>query len=200
MGIPLDESKLRELYARQKLSAREVAKIFGCSEHKVNYWLSAHRITKRSISEAIYVKHNPKGDPFQFKSPRNLEDAKLLGLGLGLYWGEGNKRSKNSVRLGNTNPALIKKFIEFLIKIFNIDKTKLRFGLQIFSDTSRKNALGFWLRELKRFNISRQQFFKVIITPSRGIGNYRDKSKFGVLTVYFSNSKIKKVIDDMLPL
>jgi len=63
---------------------------------KVCYWLQQWDIPKRSVSEALYVKHNPGGDPF---SERNLDtgDLFLFGLGLGLYWGEGTKSNKYAV-------------------------------------------------------------------------------------------------------
>ena len=197
---PIDENVLRRLYVKERRSSAEIAKVLGCSEHKVNYWLEKHVISKRSISEAIYVKRNPSGDPFVFKAPRTIKGARLLGLGLGLYWGEGNKKNKNSLRLGNTDPALITSFLEFLEEIFNIDKTRLKFGLQIFSDMPKEKTLRFWLDQLKNFSVSRNQFFKITVTPYRGIGNYREKSKYGVLTVHFSNSKLKRLVDSMLPL
>src|SRR5271157_4776813 len=68
-----------------------------------------------------------------------------MKLGIGLYWGEGNKKNIGSIRLGNTNPRLICSFVEFLIKIFGINVPKLRFGLQIFSDIQQAEALNFWL-------------------------------------------------------
>ena len=196
----VDREELQKLYISDRKSSSEIAKIFSCSEHKINYWLAKHSIQKRSLSEAMYQKYNPNGDPFKIKPANNIKDAKLLGLGLGLYWGEGNKKNKNSIRLGNTDPRLIKKFIEFLVEIFGIKKDKLRFGLQVFTDMSEKSALNFWLKELREFGIIRNQFFKVTVTPARSIGNYREKSKWGVLTVHFSNTKLKKLLDGMLPL
>ena len=182
------------------MSSAEIAKIFNCSERAVNYWLTKYEVKKRSISEAIYLKNNPNGDPFKIKHVNNIKDAQLWGLGLGLYWGEGNKKNKNSIRLGNTDPRIIRKFIEFLVEIFEIKKDKLRFGLQIFTDISEKSALNFWLKELREYGINRNQFFRVTVTPARSIGNYREKSKWGVLTVHFSNTKLKKLLDGMLPL
>lgn len=196
----ISEEKLRNFYINQKKSSSEVAKILKCSEHKINYWIDKYGIQKRSMSDAMYAKYNPDGDPFRLKDIRTLEDAKLLGLGLGLFWGEGNKKSKNSVRLGNTEPRIIKNFVKFLINIFGIKKEKLRFGLQIFDDMSEKEMLKFWTKHLKEFNITNRQFFKVTITPSRSLGTYREKSKFGVMTVHFCNTKLKKLIDNMLPL
>lgn len=191
---------LKKLYLLDKNSSPEISKILNCSQHKINYWLVKYNIPKRSISDAIYQKCNPNGDPFKIKKAKTLKDAKLLGLGLGLYWGEGNKKSKNSIRLGNTNPLIIKKFIEFLMDILGTRKDKLRFGLQIFSDMSAKDTLRFWLKELNEFGIIKNQFFKVTVTPSRSIGNYREKSKWGVLTVHFANTKLKNLLDSMLPL
>jgi len=182
---------LRSLYLEQKKSVAEIAQIAACSEHKINYWLGKYGISKRSISEAIYLKRNPGGDPFLFRVPRNKSDALLYGLGLGLYWGEGNKRNKLSVRLGNTDPLLIKKFIQFLTEVYSIKTSKLRFWLQIFSDMSEKEALDFWIKTLK---VSRSQFSKTTITPSGGVGTYREKTTHGVLSVYFHNKKLRDSI------
>src|SRR3989344_3810090 len=96
------------------------------------------------LSAALYLKLNPNGDPFCYQSPSTTEEWMLFGLGIGLFWGEGNKRSKSSVRLGNIDPGLIRNFLKFLDKIFNIDKKKLRFGLQIFSDIQPKVARRYW--------------------------------------------------------
>ncbi len=185
----------KRLYIKEKKSSFEIANLLNCSENKVNYWLKKYGIPKRSISEAVYIKNNPKGDPFTIKEKLSKREIFLFGLGLGLYWGEGTKRDKYSVRLGNSDPELIIKFLEFLITIFNIDKSKLRFGLQVFSDTPPSKTLNFWLKKLNKFGINKNQFFKVIITPSRGIGNYKEKAKFGVLTIHFGNSKLKQLFD-----
>jgi len=70
-------------------SMAEIARRAGISVHRVQYHLQRQGIPRRSHSEATYVKRNPLGNPFALKSPQTLEEAKLLGLGVGLYWGEG---------------------------------------------------------------------------------------------------------------
>lgn len=197
--MKLSRDLIVELYLNKKYSSDKIADVLGCSSHKVNYWIKKWGIPKRSISEAVYAMYNPDGDPFQIKKIETIEDAKLWGLGMGLYWGEGNKRNKNSIRLGNTDPRLINKFIDFLIDILGADSQKLRFGLQIFTDIDPTQALTFWLNELRKFGITKEQFFKVTVTPSNSIGTYREKSRWGVLTVHFSNIKLKQIIDSMLP-
>ncbi len=187
----LSKDALEELYLQKRLPVSFIASRLKCSEGKINYWLAEYKIQKRTISDAIYNKWNPLGDPFSIKKPRTIEQAILYGIGIGLYWGEGTKSNKVSVRLGNTDPRLIKKFIQFLTNIYQIDKRKLHFGLQIFSDMNADVALDFWTSALK---ISRKQFYKVIVTPYRGVGNYRQKTKHGVLTVYFNNRKLRDII------
>src|SRR3989344_7621364 len=118
----MNKKQLTSLYLQKKMSAPTIAALLKCSQHKVNYWLAKYGIPKRSISEAIYTKRNPKGDPFRFVFPQTKDQAFLFGLCLGLYWGEGTKRNKISVRLGNTDPRLIKKFVEFLTKIYQVEK------------------------------------------------------------------------------
>ena len=174
----------------------DIARILGCSQHKVVYWMNKHQIKRRSISDAIYQKHNPSGDPFVIKPIKTKKEAMLLGLGLGLYWGEGNKSNMYSVRLGNTDPELIKTFMKFLTDLFDAKKEKMRFSLQIFSDINPEKALDFWINHL---NVSPIQFCKVIITKSGSIGTYRNKSVYGVLTIHFHNKKLRDIINGMLP-
>lgn len=183
---------LVDKYIHEKKSARLIANEIGCSENKVNFWLKRYKIQKRSISEAVYLKSNPTGDPFAFNQPQNIASSLLFGLGIGLYWGEGNKKNKTTVRLGNTDPFLIRSFITFLIKIYEVKREKFRFGLQIFNDMDPEEVLSFWVKEL---GFPRSHFGKVIVTPARAAGTYREKTKHGVLTVYVSNSKLRNILN-----
>lgn len=183
---------LIELYEQKGHSVSFIARCLRCSEHKVNYWLKRFGIKKRSLSEALYKKWNPHGDPFTVWEPKTVEEGILYGLGMGLYWGEGTKANKNAVRLGNSDPRLIKKFVSFLKKFYQIDMNRLRFGLQIFGDMSPEQALKFWTSFLK---VSRRQFLpSIVVTPHHGVGNYRNKTKHGVLTIYFNNRKLRDIL------
>src|SRR3989344_187443 len=186
------DKKLLELwYLRDKKSVHTIADELRCSDGKVNYWLEKHSIRKRSISDAIYIKNNPKGDPFSFQTPRSNNDWFLSGLGLGLYWGEGTKKNLRTVRLGNTDPYLVRAFLIFLRRIYGINGSKLRFALQIFTDMDQKKEEKFWREFL---NIGAKQFYKTINTRSGSIGTYREKSKHGVLTIYFNNNKLRNIL------
>ncbi len=192
----MNKLQLEDLYLTKQLSSAAIAKRVGCSAHKVDYWLAKYQIPKRTIGDAIYAHHNPDGNPFTIKPIKTQRDAKLLGLGIGLYWGEGTKADKYSVRLGNSDPALLNTFIAFLTELFMVDKTKLRFGLQIFTDIEQSVALAYWSEAL---DVKPSQFYKIHVTMSGSIGTYRKKSKYGVVTVYFHNKKLRDIIVNMLP-
>jgi len=94
----LAKETLTELYCNQKLSMAEIAKKLEVST--IYYWMSKYGIPRRIRSEAIYIKQNPKGDPFKIKELKTKEDFELFTLGVGLYIGEGSK-TKDSVALAN---------------------------------------------------------------------------------------------------
>lgn len=193
---PIDKAVLEDLYISQKLSVAEIARHLSVTDHKVWWWMEKHGIPRRSRSEASYIKHNGAGDPFSIKDIRTVADAQLLGIGIGLYWGEGNKANRYSVRLGNTDPQLIKMFIRFLVEICGVRKSDMRFGLQIFSDIDPQQALAFWMKKL---SVEDSQFYKVTVTISGSIGTYRHKCEYGVLTVYYHNKKLRDILINMLP-
>lgn len=190
----LSRQNLLDLYS-SGLSMFEIAKQQKVSIHKVSYWMDKHGIPKRSRSEAIYIKKNPNGDPFRYIAPISMEKANLLGMGLGLYWGEGNKANKTSVRICNSDPALLRIFMKFLVELFQVNKKDLKFGLQIFNDIDTEKAINYWSKELK---IDRSQFYKVIITKSHSLGTYKNKSLYGVMTVHYHNSRLRNLLMDMI--
>jgi transposase-like protein len=81
----ISQKELFSLYISKKQSVAQIARRLKCSQNKVNYWLSKYGISKRSISDAIYQLKNPLGDPFFAQQPKTMDEARLFGMGLGLY-------------------------------------------------------------------------------------------------------------------
>ena len=192
----ITKQTLEDLYIANQLSVSTIAKQLSCSQGSVNYWLAKHGIEKRSISDAIYIKHNPLGDPFTIPSINTIDKARLYGLGIGLYWGEGTKANKHSVRLGNSDPELLRVFIRFLVELYGVKKEDMRFGLQLFSDIDKDEALGFWCQKL---GVSQKQFYKPYVSISGSLGTYRAKSTYGVVTLYYHNKRLRDTIASALP-
>jgi hypothetical protein len=192
----IEKSLLIQFYQKEGKSMQEIADYYHCSLNRVQYWFGKYGIKTRNRSDALYLKNNPNGDPFALKQILSKKDLVLMGLGLGLWWGEGSKLHKGTVRLGNTDPRLISRFVFFLTEILGVKKNKIRFGLQIFTDIDPDIAKHFWMDSL---HISEEQLLpSIVVTQSGKVGTYKKKSQYGVLTVYCSNIKLRKLLDDLM--
>jgi hypothetical protein len=191
----MNKKWLSEKYA-SGLSMMDIAIELRCSVDRVKYWMDKYGIERRSRSDASYIKHNPGGDPFLIKEITSVSEAELWGIGMGLFWGEGNKADKYAVRLGNTDHKMIQTFIRFLVELCGVDKNKLKFSLQLFSDCDPKTELKYWTQSL---GVHTSQFYKITVTISGSLGTYRKKSEHGVLQVYFHNKKLRDFLIAQLP-
>lgn len=183
----LTKELLETLYLSGK-SMPEIATSLNCSINKVVYWMNKYGIARRSWSEAVYLKSNPNGDPFTILKTFSPETMLLYGLGLGLYWGEGEKTSKHAVRLANSDPFVIKAFRDFLITICKLEERKILYALICFNDSNPEDARTYWAKIL---NISGDKFGKITQIPPQGKGRYKKKSQFGVCILIVGNIKLK---------
>ncbi len=187
----INKAKLENLY-KCGMSMQDISDKEGVPYPTIRYLMSKYKIPRRSWSDATYVKRNPNGDPFKIKQKLDKEDIGLKNLGLGIYWGEGDKSPNNtSVRMGNTDPFLLRKFREFLRNIYQVEETKFSYGLILFNDIKEIKAVKFWK---ERLGIRRKQLGKITIIPPQGKGTYKKKSEHGVLTISFTNKKLKEII------
>ena len=190
----LKKGVLKKLYG-SGLSMQEIANRLNVSTHKVSYWMDRYSLQRRTISAAVYTKHNPHGDPFHFERKLNISNEFLFGLGIGLFWGEGMKANKYGVRLGNTDPFLILFFRDFLEKTCGVARSKIKYSLQLFGDVSKRDAIDFWCRSL---HIEEKQLGKITLLKLRGRGTYGKKNLLGVLQIGCYNTKLKTKIDQLI--
>ena len=182
----------------------EIAQLMEYSLHKVAYWMGKYNIKRRSRSDASYIKHNPNGDPFKIKHSLTTNEKFLLGLGIGIYWGEGTKTSIHSLRVANTDPGILRSFKKFLIDICQLKIDKISYSIICFNDTEPETAREYWSQEMM---ILPEKFGKITQIPKQGKGTYKRKSKYGVCTLQASNiklrswvmSQIEKIRDSEMP-
>lgn len=188
------QDKIKTLYDSGK-SMMEISLLMNCSVHKVVYWLEKIGVKRRTRSDALYLKLNPDGDPFTIKTQLTNEELLLFGLGLGIYWGEGEKVSKGAVRVTNTDPKIIKVFKQFLLQICQLRPEKISYGIISFNDIDPKEVAKYWAKQLET---SESKFGKIVTIPSQGKGTYKKKSQFGVCILIVSNIKLKDWIMSQL--
>jgi transcriptional regulator with XRE-family HTH domain len=118
----------------------------------------------------------------------------LFLIAVATYWGEGDKSSKNQVRLTNTDQKMLRIFLNFLIEICLVPKEKIRVALFIYEDLDEKECRNYWSK-----NLDLSHFHKTMILPSR---HKTKRLPYGTCTIIVSNSYLKKkmlVWIDQLP-
>lgn len=107
-------------------------------------------------------------------------------VGLATYWGEGDKPSRFHVRMSNTDPAMIRHFIRFLLGFCSIERKKVRVWLLLYPDLDDRECRAYWV---KNGGIGFGQFTKSIIIKGR---HKTRRSPYGVCNVVVSDSALKQ--------
>lgn len=137
----------------------------------------------RGIALSVQYEQAEKEALKEMKLYRNLP---LFTTALAVYWGEGDKRSRNQVRVTNTDSAMLKVFIAFLQEVCGVDKSKIRLALFIYNDLDETKCKRFWKRQLGSYD-----FHKTQVLP----GKHKTKRlPHGVCTIVVSNTYLKKKI------
>lgn len=121
-------------------------------------------------------------------------------MGLTIWWTEGtkaykDKRWKNvwvsNVDVTNTNPEIIKIFLEFLRKDVKITEERLKLQLQVHDGDNTEELEKFWATLTK---IPKSRFNKTIIRPK---GNKIGKSQ-GTCKIRYSDKPTYERLIKML--
>jgi hypothetical protein len=81
-----------------------------------------------------------------------------------LYWGEGGKRDFNFT---NSDPVMIKIFVNWLEKILKINSNDLRVSIRIYEDLDKEKSLNYWS---KIIGIPVNKFASVNILKGKKLG------------------------------
>ncbi len=186
-----DKSKLIPALYKDGFSMGQIAKKMGLSPSTIRYWLDKNGIKRRLISDAINswysIKFNKK--PFKLKINLSPNEKDLKTSGIMLYWGEGAK-SGNVVKLSNSDPDLIRLFLNFLRNICGIDEKRLKALIHLYPDHNENELLQFWI---KITNIPRERFYKPFIHKGKK-GSYKNKVKWGTLAINYPDKNLLKTL------
>jgi hypothetical protein len=113
------------------------------------------------------------------------EKEKMLFLAA-LYWAEG---SKKDFGLSNTDPELIRIFVNGLREVYGITDERLRISVRIYEDLDRDKCLSFWSDIV---GIAKEQFVGVNVLP----GKKKGKLLYGMCRVRVTKGSLllKKIV------
>lgn len=208
-----NEIKIRACDLRKKgKTYSEIRRILGIQvpQATLSYWLSdivLHKKHKKRIA-AINSRNLADGRKIRLKQRKALkkrdfcalkdefcepirtltiQQRKLL-LAI-LYLGEGGKlpRSRAGVMLGNSDPKVIKIFLNLMRSAYPINESKFRCTIQCRADQNVENLEKFWSKVAR---VPRRNFLKAQI-DKRTIGRpTRKKEYLGVLRIDYYSANI----------
>ena len=190
---------------KQGKSYKEIHRDLGMSVSTLSNWFHnvdfSEEIKRSVIAKAqlkstahMQVLNRARGDLLrahyaqgEIEALQELKDNisnPLFISGVTAYWGEGDKLTRNQVRLANTDPQMIKLFINFLIIFCYIPKDKLRLALHIYEDLDDGKCRTYW-SEVTGLNY----FHKTMVLPSR---HKTRRLPYGTCTVITTNTYLKR--------
>lgn len=113
------------------------------------------------------------------------EQLKLIGAML--YWGEGGKTDHWSVRLANSDPAIIKVMMRFFREVCKVPEDKFRAHIHTFENADVQKTEKYWSQIS---GIPLEQFYKTYTKPSIASLQKRKTLPFGTLDLYVHNTKL----------
>lgn len=88
----------------------------------------------------------------------------LFIAGIMLYWGEGDKLTKYSTTISNTDPYLIRLYVFFLENVCRIPKEKIKAHVLIYPDLDEKACCLYWASQS---HIDLSRFTKCTVIQGR---------------------------------
>jgi predicted transcriptional regulator len=135
--------------ASKKIRNQLIKKNNALSKKRVQKLVSQNR--KRWAKNKINAVMEAKND---FKE---LYKNPLFTTGISIYWGEGDSKPDNPLRISNTDPRMIKIYVRFLREIMGVERDKIRLGLILYPDLDNKICQEFWS---KASNLPKENFIK----------------------------------------
>ena len=162
---------------KQGKSYSQIKQTLGISKSTLSYWLRDYPLSEQRIKE-LRGDNEQRIEKFR-ETMRKKKERRLLKVyeeqkkiilpftkrdffiaGLFLYWGEGAKKRFSNISISNTDPSVLKFFINSLIKNFKISKKQLKVSLHLYKDMDIEKEMKFWSQCL---NIPISQFYKPYI-------------------------------------
>ncbi|MCR4333793.1 MAG: hypothetical protein NUV60_02155 [Patescibacteria group bacterium] len=125
---------------------------------------------------------------------KELKYNPLFIAGLMLYWGEGDKLTKYSTAITNTDPNLIRLYVSFLKNACRVPEKKIKAHVLIYPDLNEEDCRKYWAHES---GINLSNFTK----STTILGRHKTRRiKYGVCIIGISSTYFKVKVLEWLKL
>lgn len=166
------------------LSHEQLVKLRDFSEIRIEKYRKTCQRKKDERLKKVYEIQKKKIFP--------LSKREIFLSGLFLYWGEGLKAGNSQVCLTNTDPTMLKFFLQWLKDCFSVPEEKIRVKLHLYNDMDIKKETLFWIKKL---NIKKQQFKNPYIKNSSYAQiTYRKNVGHGTCNIIVGDARLTEEI------
>ena len=182
MKAKIKEKKKCIALRKKGWSLNDISKEVGVAKSSVSTWVRDVDLTNDQIEVLKYKRKASASNSETFRKRRKeyqqkgrdrvqKEDA-LYAFGCALFWGEGNKK-KNIVRITNSDATMLKFFVSFLKKYFDVKPEEMGISVQYYlnGELELKDIEEYWCNTLD--------------LPKTSLKSHTLKSK------YYTNENIK---------
>ena len=181
--VPVSKSTLSVWLENYPLSQERIRELRDLSPKRIESYRATMK-KKRDVRIAL------QGRRVQ-KDLKKFNKRELLVAGFFLFWGEGSKARRSEVSLANTDPAMIKFFLEWLT-LLGANKDKVRFTIHLYEDMNMQNELKFWSKML---GYPLSAFYKPYIKKTKFSDiTYRNGFGHGTCNVRYQNQDLNDYI------
>jgi hypothetical protein len=200
--------RLRRLEGR---SVKEIARVVGVAPSTVSLWvrdieltdeqhavlaaangMHYRQIRARAVMSERARKRRSSWQQEGRSRAKNCEPT--YAAGCMLFWAEGDK-ARNAVRLANSDPEVVRYFVDFLRAHFGVREDRIRVTCNLFADHDdrRREIEDFWLGTL---DVSRSCLCKSIVNRYSRYSQKKRKNKlpYGTCRIAVHSTEIARTI------
>lgn len=186
-------SQIRELLNVSKSSLSLWLRDIPLSDKRLRELRDHNQVRIEKSRETKRKKKEQRRDAVLTKVSSDIEASKdpLFTSGFYLYWGEGTKTAEYSVSFTNTDPAMVRCFVEW-IQLLGISIDKLKLKLHLYSDQNENVLKHYWSRQT---GVPLKNFYKTYTKPTESNRKtYKGMHENGTCSVFYHNRDIYEYV------
>lgn len=183
LKIPVSKGTLSIWLKEYPLSEKQLGKLRNQRHSGIEKFRETMRRKRINRLTQTYEEQRKKWLP--------LSDRELFMAGLFLYWGEGKKSDRHRVSINNTDPAVVKFALYWMLYSLKIPMSKIKVQLQLYSDMNVDSAIQFWSQAL---GIPKSHFGKPYVKQTKRTSLNQKGFGHGTCAVCCYKTEIKEKI------
>lgn len=205
----LDKQNKARVLRKKGYSLNEISDFLSISKSSASIWVKECKLSKKALLrianrrkigyeraetykklKAEKIRNNLHLEVDSFLEKVNISKDHLALFCALLYRCEGNKGPKDGIKFTNSDPVMVRCFIDFLKSYVEIDEKRLRACVHLHEYHSPKKQILFWS---KITGIPKTQFIKPYIKPHTGKRVKKDYP--GCICIRYGSSLLAKKLN-----